>query len=454
MKSSDAFKMLCGGLVLVVALFGATSPAHAQSIVTGDSVASGQVINDDAILFGDNVVIDGDINGNVIAIGNTVTLNGKVDGSLIALAQDLNINGEVSDSLYAASLTLNLAKPASIARNVTYLGSSVRFPEGASIGRDLKGIFFGAVLGGSLGGDVRAVVGPVEVVRFVLDQFNIQIKLPSLRPTLPAGTPVAPSPTPSSASPYNVKVLAGAMAAGLNQAQQAQSNPVLDFLYSQWLSRQIKGFVTLFILGVLLVLLLPAVLSGWSTKARQSPVLSTGYGLLIMIVGSIAAVILIVLVFALGAGLYAIKLETLAFLTLALGSTAVGLAYATFYLFTTFFSKIVVTFLVGWLILRRWDRASRWWMLLPFLLGLLLYSLVVAIPFLGFAISVVVAAMGTGAIYMSLVPAGRRMFSKEEPAPAVVAPEAPPQPPAPVEEEPAASPTPAPEHKSTGKRGG
>jgi hypothetical protein len=90
------------------------------------------------------------------------------------------------------------------------------------------------------------------------------------------------------------------------------------------------------------------------------------------------------------------------------------LAYATFILLTSYFSKIVVAYLVGWLLLRRWDRASRWWMLLPFLLGLLIYALLVAIPFLGFAISLVVAAIGTGAIYMSLVPAGKRVFSKEE----------------------------------------
>jgi hypothetical protein len=412
MNSRYSIKLLSASLMLIAMLAVFAGPAHAQGVVTGDTVSSGQVIEDDAILFGDNVVIDGDVNGNVIAIGNTVTLNGKVDGSLIALGQDVIVNGEISDSLYAGSLTLDFGETASVGRNVTYLGASTKIPPGASIGRHLKGIFFGAVLGGELGGDIQAVVGPVEVVRFILDQLNIEVQMPDLRRPFLTEPEVSPTPTPSSYLP--IKVLAApARPPSVERVVLAQDNPVRDFFYSRWLARHVKEFATLFIIGALLVLLLPAFVSQWSTRAKDSVALSAGYGLLITILGHLAALLLLVVVLALAAGLYALKLEALAFLTFGLGASALGVIYATFVLLTVYLSKVVVAYLVGWLLLRRWHRESRWWMLLCFVLGLLIYTLVVAIPFIGWAASVIIAAVGTGAIYLSLMPMARKTVAPE-----------------------------------------
>lgn len=412
MKSRYSIKLLSASLVLLAMLAVFAGPAYAQGIVAGDTVASGQVIEDDAILFGDNVVIDGDVNGNVIAIGNTVTLNGKVDGSLIALGQDVIVNGEIGDSLYAGSLTLDFGEAASVGRNVTYLGASTKIPPGTSIGRHLKGIFFGAVLGGELGGDIQAVVGPVEVVRFILDQLNIEVQMPDLRRPFLTEPEVSPTPTPSSYLP--VKVLAAAARPlSVERAPLAQDSPVRDFLTDRWLARHLKEFVTLFIIGALLVLLLPAFVSQWSTRAKDSLALSAGYGLMITILGHLAALLLLVVVLALAAGLLALKLEALAFLTFGLGASALGLVYATFILLTVYLSKVVVAYLVGWLLLRRWHRDSRWWMLLCFVLGLVIYALVVAIPFIGWAASVIIAAVGTGAIYLSLMPAARKAVAPE-----------------------------------------
>jgi hypothetical protein len=423
MKANSFFRLLSSGLLLLIMLAVSVFPAHAQGLVAGDSVPAGQVIDDDAILFGDTVTIDGDVNGNVLAIGNTVTVNGTVDGSLIALAQDVYLNGEVTDSVYAASLTLNLGESAQVGRNATYVGASAEFPPGASVGRDLKGIFMGALLGGDLGGDIHAVVGPVEVVRFILDQLNIELQIPDLRRQLPQVEPPAPSPTPSSHFP--VKVLAAMRPISVRASAQAvppaqESNPVLDFLYSAWLERQVKQFATLFILGALLVLLFPSFLRPWATRARESLPLSAGYGLLIIILGHIVAAIALLLVLAVGAGIFALGLESLGFLTLGLGASAVGVTYAVFILFTVYLSKIVVAYLAGSVLLRRWQRDSRWWMLLPFLLGLLIYTLVVAIPFLGWAISIIVAAVGTGAIYLSFFPRGAQALT---PSPEPVASE-------------------------------
>ena len=161
-------------LLAFVLLFGAVSPAHAQGIVAGDTVPAGTTVDDDVILFGEAVTIDGDVNGNVFALGGTVTVNGKVDGSLYAISQQVTVNGEVSDGVYGTALELIFGPEGKVGRNVAFLGLSVGMPEGASIGRDLTGIFLlGAQFAGEVDRDTTAVIGPLEVVRLIIRLLDL-----------------------------------------------------------------------------------------------------------------------------------------------------------------------------------------------------------------------------------------------------------------------------------------
>jgi hypothetical protein len=236
-------------LLVFLLLFGGVSPVHAQGIVSGDTVPAGVTVDDDVILFGETVTIDGDVNGNVFALGGTVTVNGKVDGSLYALSQQVLVNGEVTDGVYGTALELVFGPEGKVGRNVAFLGLSVGMPEGATIGRDLTGIF---ILGAQFAGDVErettAVIGPLEVVRLIIRLFDIQAP-PFLAPqtTAPAGIKLA-SPVP------------------FDLPQQG----IIDtILMQRWLVFMVRDYISLLLVGLLVLWLFPTPLKRWGNKVMQ-----------------------------------------------------------------------------------------------------------------------------------------------------------------------------------------
>jgi hypothetical protein len=383
------------GMLLVMLFFGYVSPVHAQGIITGDTIPAGQTVANDVILFGDQVSIEGNVDGNVIAIGNGVTISGKVDGNVIIISQQALITGEVTDSVYALTLLLELGDTAQIGRNLAYVGGSLTQYPNAQVGRDLTGLFFGATLSGKVGGEIRAVIGPVDIVRLFVKTFNIDIKLPDSLPWKTTGFH----------QPGVAKLAAPLPVRMLQDGGPAVQNSISSELLTRWGISRLKEFISLLLIGLVLVLFFPAFLESWSNSLRAAPMLSVSYGLVIAIVGNIGGLLALLLAIALGLGFMALGLSTLGFMLGALGTLGVGLAYSVFMLFLTFLSKITVAYLVGALILKRFERPSRWYKILPFLLGLLIFVLAASIPFLGWVISVLVAFMGIGAIWMAMFPA-------------------------------------------------
>ncbi len=367
-------------LFVMVLLFGAVSPVHAQGIVAGDTIPAGTTVDDDVILFGDTVTIDGDVNGNVFALGGTVTVNGKVDGSLFALTQQVFIKGEVTDGVYGTALELDFGPEGKVGRNVAFLGLSVGMPEGATIGRDLTGIFIlGAQFGGSVERDTTAVIGPLEVVRLIIRMFNIQAP-PFLAPqtALPGGgkltAPVAYYPP--------------------------QQNGIDAVALQKWLISAAREYIGLLLVGLLALWLFPRHLLRWGEKVRRAPFSSAGLGLAAIIVGNVGLALIGALIMAVALGIGWIGFSGLGTAFGALGFFAVSTAYVLFFMIVMYLSKVIVAFLAGLLILKRYERMSFWFRLGVLALGLLIYVLLAAIPFIGWAVAVVVILLGTGAVFL------------------------------------------------------
>lgn len=388
-------------LLALVLLFGAVSPAHAQGIVAGDTIPAGTTVDDDVILFGETVTIDGDVNGNVFALGGTVTVNGKVDGSLYAISQQVTVNGEVSDGVYGTALELLFGPEGKVGRNVAFLGLSVGMPEGASIGRDLTGIFIlGAQFAGDVDRDTTAVIGPLEVVRLIIRLLELDAP-PFLAPQtgLPGGMKLA--------SPV-----------AFNPSQQGIVDTIL---MQKWLTSLVRDYIALLLVGLFALWLFPGHLKRWGNKAMRVPFSSLGLGLVVAIVGTFALVLLWVLILALALGVGRIGFSGLGTAMGLLGFFAVSTAGAVLYVIVVFISKLVFAFQAGFLILRKFERTGFWYRLGVLALGLLIYVLLAAIPYIGWAVAVVVMMIGTGAIF--LVFNDDRRFEKQ--AAAASAPEIP-----------------------------
>jgi hypothetical protein len=215
---------------------------------------------------------------------------------------------------------------------------------------------------------------------------------------------------------------------GLGSAQQvplAQSGGVDWSAVGDWAMNRLLEFVTLLVIGSLLLWLMPWRLAGWVKRSTQKPWLLMLYGLGYIIIAFAGSAILWSLILIVAYGLAVIRFTNLAFLVGALGTLAVGLAFFIFILFAFYVSKVVAADLLGGLILRKLAPKAnihRFW---TFLLGLFLYVLLVSIPYLGFVLSFLAVLLGFGAIVQVLLaeraaPAAASSASEVE-APAEVA---------------------------------
>jgi hypothetical protein len=404
--------------IMFFSFFTFTRAAQAQQIMGGSSVPAGTTFENDAFLIGDDVVLDGTVQGDVLAIGRTVTVNGNVDGSLVTLAETVNVNGEVDGSVFSGAITFEAGDQAAIGRSAYFTGARLITQSDSQIGRDLVAGTLGAQLNGNVGRDVKAVIGLVEIVNRLLQAFDIQPNISDLRISVPReSAPEAEEDATAQAAPQD-----GIRLTGLTRSKQAKfARPAGGLLYQatvqdeaqppggqvnrdevvSWSLEQGRLLVQYLIVGALTAWIMPSRFYRWSDRLRTRPVASGLYGFVGFITGFAGAILLFVLFLAMGIGLATITLNGLAVATWGLGFSSTWLAFSVFLLFALFISKVIVSYLGGLLILERLaPRAARYW-IWPLLLGLVLYVLLRAIPFLGLAIGLLVTIFGLGAAILA-----------------------------------------------------
>lgn len=374
------------------------SNAHAQGIVYGSRIPAGTTVANDVILYGETVVIDGTVEGDVLAIATTVEVNGVVSGALVSAGQTVRIKGSVGGSIYAASLVLGLGPQAAVGRGIYFVGGELDTAQGSTISRDISAVALGARLDGDLGRNMNAIIGPVELFKLAVQGINgllgtNRIQLPPLlEPTS------AVDGREAAATPLTGLRSMGPAAATLAWTAAAVEN---DRLVS-WLIRLGLDFITFALLGLLTILLAPSMLSRSAYRLRTSPLAALGWGVAVFASGIVVLILGLAVVVAVSLLFWALALGALGTLTFAVGLFSIFLATAFYVLLVLFGSKIVTGYFIGrWLLSLISARAAdiKVW---PMLLGVLLYLLLAAIPYLGWLVAVGATFLGLGAIWQSL----------------------------------------------------
>ncbi len=392
--------ILAAGLAFVF-LFSATQPAMAQGIVYGDTVPAGTTLNNDAVLYGDTVEINGTINGDALAFGRLVTIDGVVAGSLVVVGETVVINGEVGGTVYAGTVNLELGPEANLARNLYYAGLSLVTDPSSVVGRDVLAATMGAQLAGEVNGVIRAIIGPLEFARAIMDAMGGDFTLPDIR--LPGGNSnlyqVSSSMvgSPSLIALRNTLIDRGSI---VNQ----QVAPIDGEVVGAWFLDRLRDLVTLFIFGLVGLWWMAKFITQAAEKITQRPLPSTGYGLLAMVIAfNLTGVVILLFAIILAIGLFLgfATMWELAWAFMALGFFGLGLVSTIFALFVLYISKAIVAYLVGSWILNKISTNLGRYKVLSLLLGLLIYVFLVAIPYLGWVISILVTAIGLGAAWIA-----------------------------------------------------
>ena len=397
-------------LITVALIFPATALASGENLQ--DTVNSGEVLDQNVILNGTTVVMDGVINGDLLAIGNDIKINGEVNGDLVVIGKNVFLNGPVSGNIYISALYLVVGPQASVGQDVYFFGNSIKTQVGSTVNRDLNVIGLESELSGTVNRRVNALVGPVVLVQKVYDYLlskgwlpkSLQIKPQSFQDDLRQQT--APGLAFGVASVRNLLLASSSsgnrsiLSAVQSSPAPGQANAIDTQRLQSWAVPFLRNLVSLLILGLLIIWLAPAQLSMASERARLKPWRALLTGLLVFVLGWIVALLVFVLVLALALFFYSVSLPNLGFFTGAIGLMTLGFALSVFWLAIAYFSKIVIAFLVGWLIFKRFIPQSSQVRIWPFLIGVFLYALLASIPYLGWLIAVITTLFGLGAIWM------------------------------------------------------
>ena len=425
MKTIYKFISIFSLIALLTLTF--ATPAYAFDSRSGENVVikANEVIEDDVYVTANNFVLDGTVKGDLIVFGSTITINGTVDGDLIAAGQTVIINGTVTDDARIAGAVLQIGKTAAIGDDVVAGGASLETQEGSVIEGELvvgagQVLLNGSVTGdvqvgagslelnGEFGGDVNAQVGNPEeggIPRSIfIPQANIQF--PTVKPGFNVGEEAQIEGNLEYTQSQDVNIPADAVSGKVTRTQpvvdpavqKAKPTPVQKGM--TWSFDLLRSIVTLIFFGLLLGWLAPMFMKALMEKVQSQPGASLGWGVVAYAAFFFAILVVIVAMIAGGVLFGVLTLGGVSGTVIWIGILTLFTMIVGFVLVTAFLTKIVVAWLGGKLILARFNPALAEHKVWPLVIGAILVSLVIALPFIGWLVGILVMFIGLGALWI------------------------------------------------------
>lgn len=432
------FRQLGVLLFLILGLLFLVTPAQAATPRNGETVtiAADETINDDVYLFGNTVIIDGTVKGDAIAMAQRVIVNGTVEGNLEAAAASVTVNGRVGRNVRAVGYAVNLGPQARVGKDTLVGGWSLITAPGSviqgdvmagtyqarlegEIGQDYDGSHTALDLNGSVGGNVSVEISPDSSSQTVNPAMFIPgmqaTNVPRVAPGFRVGDNAQIHGSLSYTSPVAAAISSSAQISGpvqqttnvaAEQARQAaaeqaayKASPqarLLDFL---------RRWVTLLIVGLLLVWLAWPLMSSAAVIMTERLAASVGWGVAALVGTPFVLLLLILVAVILGITFGLMTLSGLSVASVVGALLASGGLLFAFLTAVAWVSKVVVGIALGRAIFARTSPAgtgSRWW---PMLLGvsLLAFGLwaLSFIPYLGGLADLVITVLGLGALVVA-----------------------------------------------------
>jgi len=346
-----------GGLLLVLALLAPVAAQTADAgaggkVRTGDSVeiAAGETFEGNLYAFAGTIDVDGTLDGDLLASGGTISISGTVTGDVTVTGGQLTVTGAVEGDIRFAGGQLQVDGP--VGGDVAVVGGTVD-------------------IDGDVGSDVLFGAGQVNIKGDVAGQIY------------------------GGAGDYQRSGTVGGPEDVTVDDAEDEEPTVGDRLVSGLLR-----FVTLFLVGALVLLVLRRPLDTVLTRARQRP----GASLLTGLIALAAVVTLLVVSIVLGI------IWSIVFSLLELGLLVgtywfafvvlwVVVAFALF-LLVVYAAPIVTSLFGSRLVLA--GQENVWLQLGALALGLVVYLLVTAIPIVGGLIAALAVIFAAGAIVLAI----------------------------------------------------
>lgn len=413
----------------------------------GDEVVIGkdEIIEDDLYIGAEKVIVDGAIQGDLYAGANKITVNGVVEGDLvtgaqiitvngevqgdvIAFAQSVLINGVVGDDLRSGAAAIQLGEDAQIGDDLLFGGASFEAKDGSQIGGDLLVGGAQALVGGDVAGNLLVGASALELRGAVDGDVNAHVNLseseqqegmppmffgPEMNIAIPAvdpginlkeGASVGGDLTYTSSTTFDLpEDVIGGSVQRLEPAYdkiERPAPPSRQALAGMWFLRLLRNIITLTALGLLLGALFPNFLASAEYQLQNEPLPSLGWGV-VAYAAFYFALLVIFTVMILGAVIFGfLSLGGLSGTIVVLGLLLLFALTVGFVLTVIYLTKIIVSLLGGKLILARIKPEWANHKVYPLLVGVVLLSIIIAVPVVGWLIKLIVVLLGLGALWL------------------------------------------------------
>ncbi len=413
--------LVLASLVVLAGLVGAP-PALAAEIRRGDQivVGSSEVIDDDLYASGSTVVIDGTVKGDVIAFGQQITINGTVGGDLIGAAQVIVINGTVNDHARIAAQVIELSPTARVAHGVMAASYSLEQQQGSTTSGDMIYAGYQALVAGTVSRDLLGATQALyirgTIGRNVMVNVGDRTSPPQMvgMPSVPVAVPAVPSGltidssariggqlTYESRSPGDIRPGAQVEGRVLQMAPPASATPVASNPTAADVAVDtLRRFLALLLVGLALLWVAPGFLRSLANTIQAQPLPSLGWGIVSVVAFLVAVIAVVVVTIVLAVLLGLITLGGLVPAIVGLGALTDAALVVGFFIFVGYIAEVVVSYLGGrWLVerIRPGQEPGRVW---PFVIGLVLFVILTAIPVLGGLIGLIVDLVVLGALWI------------------------------------------------------
>jgi hypothetical protein len=369
--------------ILSIAFFTFVSPLFAFTVTGGETVNLAESVTDDVYVSGQTVSVSGDTDGDLVAAGGKLDFSGTITGDLMAAGGVLDIRGTIKDDVRAAGGTLNIN--GTINDDVVVAGGQVTIGSDSVIEGDLVCMGGTLTLNGEVKGKVIASGGQIDISGKVGNGVTIDGV-----DTLTIGNTADISGGLVYSSSNQAVIAEGATVNGEIKFTEVAEPKKMDkpgiavpagifgwFFGVSWIMGKVVSFFAMFILGIILLLGLPAVFKKFNNRMKTT-LGHCAAGGAIMLFGvpvglsvlCFAGIILCMTVIGAGLGIL-----------LFASSTMLTIIYCVLIYISTAF----LAYFIGQLILSRIkiNHEKYGWKVLSYLTGLAIIMAIYAIPIAG-----------------------------------------------------------------------
>jgi len=406
------FLVAAGSLAVTASLPGEVQIKGDQTV----TVAADEVVTDDLYASGETVRIEGTVRGDLVAVGREIVIDGIVEGDVLAAGQSVTISGTVGDDVRIAGQVLHIGPAARLGDDLVAAGFSLETEPGSGVGGTARFFGYQALLAGEVGEGLGGSMGALELAGTVQGDVDVEVgprgegappmvwPTPVSIPSVAPGLAVADSARVGGAlryqSPTEGAIGPAAKVDGGVEFEEKTAEGEAEPSLLEQIARGARRFVSLLLVGALLLWLAPAWLGSLVEAVRAKPLPSLLWGIVFLAVAAVA-VLAIALVTALGAMILGVA--TLGGLVAAVigGGILTELALVIGVLVTAVYLPTVVVGLAGGgLVFGRGGALTGGKRFAALALGVLVLLLLMAIPYLGKLVGILVLLLGLGSLWL------------------------------------------------------